>query len=235
MGIEMDYPPDQIDQWSLGDLENRCQREIINFRKGELYDDRYCLEIFHRAINRQDERAMELLMLSFRYMVAGWLRSHPRRESALRHYGEMDYVAFTFERFWLATHTQMLVFDTLAAALKYLKLSLNGAVLDTLRAHEKQMLQLPEPGVGFPEEPAAQEQDTGRELWEVIQSFLPTEREKSVAYLIFHCNLKPREIMQRCPGMFSNVGEIYHLRRNIEERLMRNKDQIRWRLGDQEK
>ncbi|GAC1518298.1 MAG: hypothetical protein NVS3B14_20550 [Ktedonobacteraceae bacterium] len=231
MGIEMDDPPDQM---SLAALEKRCQREITNFRKGEVYDDRYCLEMFYRAINRGDEQAMELLTLNFRHMVVGWLRSHPRRDSAMRHYDEMDYVAFTFERFWLATHNQLLVFDTLAAALKYLKLSLNGAVLDTLRAHARSALPLPETGSSFPEEPVAEEQDDGRELWEVIQSFLPSEREKRVAYLMFYCNLKPREIMRQCPGMFSNVNEIYHLRRNIEDRLIRNKAQIRWRLGEQE-
>jgi DNA-directed RNA polymerase specialized sigma24 family protein len=231
MGIEMDGPPDQM---SLAALEKRCQREIINFRKGEAYNDQYCLEIFYRALKKQDDEAWELLMRNFRGVAVGWLRSHPRYRLAMRHDSEENYVVEAFARLWRAKHDKSLDFDSLAAALAYLKRCLSGTVLDMLRAYDRQMLQLPEPATGSPEEPVAQEEDDGRELWEVIQSFLPTEREKRVAYLMFHCNLKPREIMQHCPGMFSDVKEVYHLRRNIEDRLMRNRDQIRWRLSDEE-
>jgi hypothetical protein len=96
------------------------------------------------------------------------------------------------------------------------------------------MLQLAEPGSGSPDEPVAQEENDGHELWEVLQSFLPNEREKALAYLMFHCNLKPREVMQHRPGMFKDVNEIYHMHRNIMDRIKRNLDQIRWRLSDGE-
>ncbi len=62
------------------------------------------------------------------------------------------------------------------------------------------------------------------ELWEVIEGLLSGEKEKRVAYLHFHCNLKPREIMRYCPGEFSSEGEIYRLKRNIMERILRNVD-----------
>src|SRR5690348_205470 len=65
MGIEMDDPPDQM---SLKALEERCQQEMLNYRKGEVYDDRYCLEIFYRALKKQDNQASELLIRSFRSM-----------------------------------------------------------------------------------------------------------------------------------------------------------------------
>ncbi len=58
---------------------------------------------------------------------------------------------------------------------------------------------------------------------------LPTRRELRLAYLLYHCGLKPREIVRFCPQEWSDVQEIYHLRRNILDRLMRNKDQLRWR------
>jgi hypothetical protein len=135
---------------------------------------------------------------------------------------------------WNAWHNQSTNFETLAAALSYLKLCLLGAVQDTLRFYEKQMVELPEPGTGSPDEPVAREEDDGRDLWEVIESFLPTEREKRAAYLLFHCNLKAREVMQHCPGEFKHVSEVHRLRRNIFDRLMRNADQLRWRLSDGE-
>src|SRR5260370_42437220 len=111
---------------------------------------------------------------------------------------------------------------------------MHPAFQDTIRFYDKQSARWPDPGTGAPGEPVAQEEDDGRELWEVLQSFLPTQREKDLAYLLYHCNLKAREIMKRCPGKFNDVNEIYRLRRNIVDRLERNMDQIRWRLGDGE-
>jgi hypothetical protein len=233
MGIEMEEIPDQM---SLAALGERCQREIANFLKGLPFDDRFCLEIFHRAIVGKDEQAWDWIVKSYRRMVIGWLRRHPRRELAMRYEPEEDYyVGYTFTRFWQATTKQELKFNSLGAAHKYLKSTLNAAISDTLRAHARPLVPLPEAGMGFPEEPAAEhENDDARELWEIIDNLLPTRREKQVAYLFYHCGLKPREIMQHVPGLFSNVEEIYHACRNIQERLLRNIDQIRWKLSDEE-
>ena len=60
---------------------------------------------------------------------------------------------------------------------------------------------------------------------------LPAGREQRLAYLLYHCGLKPREIVRFCPQEWSDIQEIYHLRRNLMERLLRNADQLRWRLN----
>lgn len=70
-----------------------------------------------------------------------------------------------------------------------------------------------------------------REVWEVLQTMLPTEPEQRLAYLLFYCGLKSREIVRFCPQEFSDVQEIYRLRRSIMERLLRNADQLPWRLS----
>ena len=72
--------------------------------------------------------------------------------------------------------------------------------------------------------------DSG-ELWEILQRALPNEREQRLAYLLYHCNLKPREIVRFCPQEWNDVQEIYHLRRNIMERLLCNADRIRWQFN----
>jgi DNA-directed RNA polymerase specialized sigma subunit len=79
-----------------------------------------------------------------------------------------------------------------------------------------------------------EETDEGQELWEVIGRLLPNEREQRLAHLLFHCGLKAREIVRHCPGEFSDVREVYQLRRTLLERLRRNADQIRWRLSSNE-
>ena len=64
--------------------------------------------------------------------------------------------------------------------------------------------------------------DEGREVWENIRSLLPNEREQQLAYLLFHCGLGPREIVRLRPQEWSDVCEIYRLRRNIFEQLLSN-------------
>ena len=145
---------------------------------------------------------------------------------------EANYIALAFERFWQATTlSQQVAFRTLAAALHYLRSSLHGAILDTLRAYARpKEVPLPEPG-----EPFLEEQTESSELWETLQRMLPTQRERRLAYLLSHCGLKPREIVRFCPQEWHVVQEIYHLRRSILERLIPNVDQLRWRLSQEER
>ena len=233
-GIEMEDLPDQM---SLSALADRCMSEIQHYRRHEPYNDRYCLEIFHRAMVRHDPQAWELLQQRFAPTVKAWMRNHPHRDIACRHQSEEDYVADTFVRVWQASMRNRLEFDTLAAALSYLKISLQGAVIDKLRAYSRpKEAPLPEPGSDAPhvEEPASEDEYGSHDMWEVIRSLLPNKRERRLAYLLYYCGLKPREVMQYCPKEFSDIQEIYRLTRNILERLMRNRDQFRWRLNGEE-
>ena len=138
-------------------------------------------------------------------------------------------MALTFERFWQATTQQQVVFKTLGGALAYLRASLNGAILDTLRTYSRaREVALPEPGDAG--EPQVEDQADSNEIWEVLQDMLPNKRERRLAYLLYHCGLKPREIVRFCPQEWSDVQEIYRLRRNIVERFLRHADHLRRRL-----
>lgn len=107
--------------------------------------------------------------------------------------------------------TRQVSFKALAAALQYVRA---GAILDTLRAYSRQNESpLPEPG--------AEDQADSLETWEMLQTLLPNRRERRLAYVLYHCGLKPREIVQ----------QIYHMWRNMLDRLMRIADQLRWLLG----
>src|SRR5436305_13680400 len=77
-----------------------------------------------------------------------------------------------------------------------------------------------------------QVQDTNdsSELWEILQTLLPNLGEQRVAYLLFHSGLKPGELVRFCSQEFPDIEEIYHLRRTILKRLLRNADQLRWQL-----
>lgn len=241
MGIQMDKPPGEM---RLDALTDCCMNEINKYRRGEAHDDTYCLEIFRRAIVQRDERAWETLVARFRDTMMSWLRRHPSGELACQHESEQYFVDRAFTRFWRSTvQKQRMEFATLGAALYYLKTCLVCEILDVLRV-ERRARELPLPDVGFSEhaqwqeshfaEPEASDPDEGDELWEAIESLLPDQRDRRLAYLLYYCNLKPREIVHYCPQEFDNVKEVYYLRRNIFDRLMRNRDKLRWRLSDEE-
>ena len=126
-----------------------------------------------------------------------------------------------------------LEFTTMAGALRFLHTCLNSDIIDTLRFQLRpEEMQWPDPG--FPEEPIAEDPDSGLERWEAIKSLLPNAREQRLAYLLYYCGLKPRQIIQKCPGEFNDVQEIFRLTRNILDRLRRNKDRLRWLLGEED-
>ena len=218
-------------EMSLPALAAQCLMEIDHYRRGEPSTDTYGLELLRRATVEDDQEAWAWVQHCFGGLVRGWLHRHPKQATACRLESEETYVALAFERFWQATTSnQQLEFNRLAAALQYLRASLHGAILDTLRAYARpREVSLPEPGE--PGEPHVEDSIESSEVWEVLKTMLPNPREQRVAYLLFHCGLKPREIIRFCPQEWSSVGEIYGLRRTIMERFLRNADQLRWRLS----
>jgi len=222
-------PPDR--EMNLPVLAAQCMQEIEQYRRGEPSPERSSVELFRRATVEDDQEAWTWVQHCFGGLVRGWLRRHPNRVAACRLESDEYYVALAFERFWQATTLKhRLEFTRLAAALRYLRASLQGAILDTLRRYARPR-EVSWPGPGEPGEPQLEDSSERSDVWEVLQEMLSNPREQRIAYLLFHCGLKPREIVQYCPQEWSSIGEIYGLRRTIMERLLRNADHLRWRLG----
>jgi DNA-directed RNA polymerase specialized sigma24 family protein len=213
-------------EMSLPELAAQCRRELDNYRRGEPCTETYGVELLRRATFQDNQEAWAWMQHCFGKMVRGWLRHHPQREMACRLESEENYVAQTFERFWQATaFNQRVEFSTLAAALQYLRASLNGVILDMLRAYARpREVSLQEPGE--PGELLVEDNVENSEDWEILHMLLSNPREQRVAYLLFHCGLKPREIVRFCPQEWSGVQEIYRLRRTIMERLLCHADQL---------
>ncbi len=211
-------------------LAERCKRELDKYRRGEASDDQYGVELFSRALLERNSFAWEVVQQCFNAMVLGWMWEHHLREIACRHDSEENFVAQAFSRFWLATAgNEEIKFQTLGAALRYLRASLHGVIIDTLRAYSRaNVTALPE--YDDTSGPQTEDRYDGGELWQVISKLLPEARDRRVAYLLYHCGLKPREIVHFCPQEFDDVHEIYAVRRNIIDRLRRNSDIIRWHM-----
>jgi DNA-directed RNA polymerase specialized sigma24 family protein len=182
---------------------------------------------------KHDPDTWELLQKRYSPIVRAWMRNHPQRDIAFRHQSEEAYVDETFVRVWQASLRNTLEFDSMAAALRYLKLCLQGAIIDTLRAYSRPKevpITDPYSDISHTEEPAPEVDYVSSDLWNIIRSLLSNERERRLAYLLYINGLKAREIVRYCPTEFSDIQEVYRLTRNIVERLTRNCDQIRSRL-----
>ena len=214
---------------SLPMLAEQCMREIDNFQRGGPCTDTSSVELVRRATLQKDQEARAWLHHCFGGVVRSWLRGHPSREAACRLESEEHYVALAFERFWQATRfPQHVELGTLGAVLRYLLASLNGAILDRLRACTRPRV-APLPESGAREEPYVQDTNDSSGLWEIVQTLLPNLREQRVAYLLFHAGLKPGEIVRFCSQEFPDIKEIYRLRRTILKRLLRKADALQVR------
>jgi hypothetical protein len=227
-------PQKALSQMKLTVLASLCLDELRQRRNNETTTDRYCVELLRRAIIEQTDQAWSLVLQCFSETVRGWLRNHPGRDVALLRDSEENLVAQTFSRFWYAMREQQIEFTTLSTALCYLRATLNGILIDTLRSHFRmQLKEVALPECGCPAEAVAEESFDGQDLWRSIEPLLINEREKRIAYLLYFCGLKPREITVRCAKEFNDIKEIYRLNHNIIERLRRNKDRLRHTLrGD---
>jgi DNA-directed RNA polymerase specialized sigma24 family protein len=215
---------------SLQALAHHSLLEMHKFRRKEPNDDRYCLELFRRALVEQDEAAWNTVYSQWQESVRHWFRSNVNCVAALRYDEEQTYIDDTFKRFWQSASAQRLDLTSLGRVLQYLHLCLNSVLIDALRGYaRKHMQSLPEPD--SPNELLVEESYHENEWWVVIESMLKDERERRAIYLLYHCGLKPKEIMLHCPGEFTNEQEIYRLRRNGLDRLKRHSDQLLHKLG----
>ena len=187
-------------------------------------DEQYCLDMFRRALLKSDQHAREQLQQGFSGLGLSWIRLHPRREEACRYQKEEYYVAQAFECLWQATaHHKELEFSTLAAVLKYLRASLNAVIIDTLRTYTRSR-EVPIEMHGCPGESVTAVHDNSDGVWNNMLTLLSDTREQRLAYLLFHCGLKPEEIAHFYPQDFSDVREISSLRHNIIEQVLLNEE-----------
>jgi hypothetical protein len=172
------------------------------------------LELLHRASIHSDLEAWTAFQQSLEETVLTWFHEHPGREAACRVHSERHFVALAFERLRQAAVQGQVACETLSEVLLYLRASLNGAILETLRDSKR-------PGVVSSPYRDVEDRTARNELWDWLQALLPNQREQRLAYLLYHCGLEPVEIVHYCPQEWSDVHEVARLRRSIFVRLMK--------------
>lgn len=173
------------------------------------------LELWCRASLYGDLEAWAAFQQSLEETVLTWFHAHPSCEAASRVQSESHFVARAFEQLWHLVVQGQVACETLSEALVYLRASLNGVILETLRASRR-------PGTASSPGLDGGEHPESSMVWDSLQAVLPNRRERRLAYLLYHCGLEPAEIVRACPQEWSDVREVARLRRTILVRLIQN-------------
>ena len=172
------------------------------------------LELWRRASREGDQEAWAAFQQSLEETVLAWFHAHPSREAAIRVQSESYFVTTAFEQLWHLVVKGQVACQALSEVLVYLRASLNAAILEGLRVARRagSASSLPDR-----EEPC----ESGV-VWGQLQGALSNERERRLAYLLYHCGLSPTEIVCCSPQEWSDVREVARLRRSILVRLMQS-------------
>ena len=225
-GEEMD-----VTTLSISSLAHLCQKATDSFFQRTSFDDSYCLELFRRAIELQNELAWEILVQQYTGLVISWIHRHPYFSNADE---EHEYfVNRTFDNFWQAFNRdpeKLHKFNNVKSLLQYLKLCTNSAVKEyverQMRPSSMDLSTVPLSSITNPNDPIANLEDSisANSVWRYILTVVKTEQERIVAedYLIY--DLKPREIYARHKDEFTAVSEVSRVKDNFMARLKRDKD-----------
>ena len=204
---------------SFLDFEGCDVNEVGECDHGDVYHDQYYFEKFRRALEDRDQAAQKWLEYHLSGMLIDWIQAHPSRDLACRLHPEEYFVIQAFKRCWQTSlQPHEFEFKNMADVLYYLRVCLNAAILEALRNCSQQGNTLQPTSLGV-KESFSNRDDSSHEGWSIIEGKLSDARERRLAYLLFHCALRPVEIVSSCPQDFSDVQEVSRIRRDIMEFL----------------
>jgi hypothetical protein len=180
------------------------RKRQTNDRTNDL-NEAYILALLQRATRQDDHKSRAEFVQHFGETMRGWLQLHPLWKTACSYGSEEHYLSLTFERLRQSAIRQLMACKTLTEAYTILRVSLNTVLLVTLRAHQRAAA-VPEPVKGL------LSMETSQEFWEGLRRLLPDDCEQQLVYLLYHCGLRPTEIVALYPQEWSDVQEIIHRR-----------------------
>lgn len=226
----LEYPQGvPIQLLTINDLSRCCAEETSKFLRQSVSNDRYCLELFRRAIVQRDDDAWSCIYQQYAPLVLTWITQRQSAAPLLGQDGSGPLVNAVFAKFAQAlTPAKMDNFDSLAAILKYLKMCVHSVVADEVRS--RQARQYEETLEQMEHEPASDDPAddvvaniSAQSLWQIIQEELNGEEERVLIYLAYIHGMKPSEISSQHRKLFPTVDDVYRIKRNVLERLRRNR------------
>lgn len=220
-----------MQELALSEVVDRCAHESTRFTRGQEHDDRFCFELFRRAIVDGVGPAWEALINQYRGLVRDWLWQYALASSLDNH---DDLVNRIFERFWRAVRPEKFArFPHLASLLGFLRTCVSSTVIDEIRAQRSWQLHRADSELADEVETASIDEQVLGEightaLWQRIEEVLRDPHDRLVIYLSYAMGLKPREIARRHAHLFPAVTEVHRRKRLALERLRRDPTLSSW-------
>jgi DNA-directed RNA polymerase specialized sigma24 family protein len=228
-------------QQTLDELCSLCRAQVQRFRRGEDYDDAFCMEIFRRAIVGRDNDCWRELQSIYKDQVVSWCR----RGGSGVNLSLEDLAALTWERFWLSFGPEKFALANGTPAIqRYLKACTFSTVIDTTREQRgtlslnnapysdsgEEGLTLADSLVDASPTPEESLLDNSRRnaFRELVQNHTTSDKEKTLLYLKYQLGLSSAEVQKRRPDLFPAVNEVYRVTRNLLDRLRRSPEMAQW-------
>ncbi len=222
-----------LEHLSTTDLIQEVKQEIQHYVHGRATMNTSAFELFRRALKLRDEQAWEGLYQLYSNLVSSWIL-HLVAEAQLTQDDLVALINATFAKFAQSISAQKFAnFSSLERLLVYFKLCAQSVVRDEMRIrrprqrHELTMDAIEdEPLMDDPANVVLEKLEAS-EVWQIIcRSVRPDER----LILLHNCVLDcpARELQQCYPTVFASVDEVYRIRRNVIERLKRNRQLRAW-------
>lgn len=220
-----------IKQMTPGQLADGCRQT-----KSDNTHEPYCFELFRRAIMDKSEQCWSVLYGQYSKLVVYWIGQFVKHNAPLLEMPAEDLATEAFTAFWRAFTPEKLTHaERLAHILSYLKSCVATTVLQAKRREERKVKQI-EWDQALVDTQFVAQQESARpdqlltakmrqeKLWQIVNRCCHDERERVLARLSFVADLKPSEILDRHPDLFADVAEVYTMRRNLKNRLWRDKE-----------
>jgi hypothetical protein len=213
---------------AVATLCRRCREETARYRRGEAHDDRWCLEVFRRAVEAQDQFCWRELHEIYRDLVQAWCR--PVGSGLLVE--PEDLVSLTWQKFWRSYNAGKLgLAGSTAAVLAYLRMCAHSVAVDEARGQRPTASLEAAHGTAddhlLPGDVFAR-QAAKMDLWEIINRQLRDERERALMYLTYELGMRSAEVQAARPDLFATVQDVYRITRNVLDRLKRSRELREW-------
>ncbi len=218
-----------VTSYSLDNLAHECQKETERFYKSGSSDDRFCFELFRRAIVDRLQQAWELIFSQYTPLVTGWVTRHPAFHQSAE---EREYfVNRAFERMWHAMSPEKFSrMANLKALISYLKLCVHAAVIEHVerRTNKAEWSETDmENDVntyssGDTASSAVESAMTATTIWELISQVAKDDSDLVLARCSFVYDMKPAEVVDHYPELFADVKQVYRQKENLLARLNRH-------------
>jgi hypothetical protein len=216
--------------FTVSGLAHRCRQETALFYQQLEYDERYCFELFRRAIKHKNEQAWDLVIQQYTRQVASWIRRHALYSVVDE---SIDYfVNKAFFNFWRAFSRdvhKLGKFNSLKAILRYLQLCAHTALKEYAERRMNPGLKVNPRYLDWETDESAnparkvEGHIRAEHVWQHVLGRVKTEQERIIveAYLIY--DMKPRKIYEAHADIFANVEQVRRTKDNMLGRLRRDK------------